>query len=93
MPVCSSCCAGENPRCDRQNLIRFFEVVFRAEQPNIRGREAASAFGKWNVMIEVTIVRQAVTQKRPLDFGRHRGADCQKLYLMRRVPQPLTGFR
>jgi hypothetical protein len=50
------CSTSENPRSDRQNLVRFLEITFRAEQSNIRRGQAASAFRKWNVVIEMQIL-------------------------------------
>jgi hypothetical protein len=47
--------SGENPRSDRQNLVRFFEIVLSAEQSNIRCGEAASTFRKRNVVMHVMI--------------------------------------
>jgi hypothetical protein len=39
-----------------RNLIRLLQIIFRAEQSNIRSGKAASAFRKRNVVIEVKIL-------------------------------------
>jgi hypothetical protein len=47
--------SSENPWSDRQNLVRFLEIVLGAEQSNVRCGQAASAFRERNVVIEVKI--------------------------------------
>jgi hypothetical protein len=68
--------SSEDPRSDRQDLVGFLEIVFGAEQPDVRRREAAAAFRIRNVMIEVEVFGRAaldaLTTIAAPDFDLHR---------------------